>query len=727
MTYESIFYWLSIFGIVLFGVLVLLRQRKPVFVNYSIFSFSLALWLVCQLFASPHSNAKLWLGLGFIAIDLLVSAFLLFAYSYENNKKFPKKYIPLLLVPIILFGGFSFSSLMASPVTNSSGVLILNPGSLYYVQNAVLLVYLGIGVGILSAKYKNFAALQKNQLLLILGGFCQFLIVNIVAGLIFINNSPVQTLRPISALVMVGIISYTVAFRKLFDIRLIVLRALVYISTVASLGFIYGFVVFGFVGKIIFKNHPFNTAEQIVYTLLAVILAFTFQPIQRFFNKITNRLFYRDGYDSQKLLDELGSFFAQEINFDKLTHRTVRTLAQQLKLTYAALLVSDGSKSKFRLTLNGKAKYINRIDAVALSSLKHKVTVIDYEETPNSDLADHNVAMVVRLVTQEGVVGYLLLGSKQNGAIFNGQDIDIMTIVSNSLAIAIQNTLLFERINNFNLTLQEEVSQATKKLRRTNEKLKELDETKDDFISMASHQLRTPLTSVKGYLSMILEEDAGKINHMQREMLGQAFFSSQRMVYLIADLLNVSRLKAGKFIIDATSINLANMVQQELEQLEETAASRSLTLQYDKPDNFPDLMMDETKTRQVIMNFVDNAIYYTPSGGHIVLRLINNPETIELRVEDDGIGVPRDEQPHLFTKFYRAGNARKARPDGTGLGLYMAKKVIVAQGGSTIFQSQEGKGSTFGFIFPKAKLSVSLEHAVLPIAKEPVKEPSVKS
>jgi signal transduction histidine kinase len=727
MTYESIFYWLSIFGIVLVGVLVLLRQRKPVFVNYSIFSFSLALWLVCQLFASPHSNAKLWLGLGFIAIDLLVSAFLLFAYSYENNKKFPKKYIPLLLVPIILFGGFSFSSLMASPVTNSSGVLILNPGSLYYFQNAVVLVYLGIGVGILSAKYKNFAALQKNQLLLILGGFCQFLIVNIVAGLIFINNSPVQTLRPISALVMVGIISYTVAFRKLFDIRLIVLRALVYISTVASLGFIYGFVVFGFVGKIIFKNHPFNTAEQIVYTLLAVILAFTFQPIQRFFNKITNRLFYRDGYDSQKLLDELGSFFAQEINFDKLTHRTVRTLAQQLKLTYAALLVSDGSKSKFRLTLNGKAKYINRIDAVALSSLKHKVTVIDYEETPNSDLADHNVAMVVRLVTQEGVVGYLLLGSKQNGAIFNGQDIDIMTIVSNSLAIAIQNTLLFERINNFNLTLQEEVSQATKKLRRTNEKLKELDETKDDFISMASHQLRTPLTSVKGYLSMILEEDAGKINHMQREMLGQAFFSSQRMVYLIADLLNVSRLKAGKFIIDATSINLANMVQQELEQLEETAASRSLTLQYDKPDNFPDLMMDETKTRQVIMNFVDNAIYYTPSGGHIVLRLINNPETIELRVEDDGIGVPRDEQPHLFTKFYRAGNARKARPDGTGLGLYMAKKVIVAQGGSTIFQSQEGKGSTFGFIFPKAKLSVSLEHAVLPIAKEPVKEPSVKS
>src|SRR6185437_3175953 len=111
----------------------------------------------------------------------------------------------------------------------------------------------------------------------------------------------------------------------------------------------------------------------------------------------------------------------------------------------------------------------------------------------------------------------------------------------------------------------------------------ELDETKDDFISMASHQLRTPLTSVKGYLSMVLEEDAGKLNKMQREMLGQAFFSSQRMVYLIADLLNVSRLKTGKFIIEPAPVNLAEVVGQEIGQLKDMAASRSLTLTYEKP------------------------------------------------------------------------------------------------------------------------------------------------
>jgi signal transduction histidine kinase len=117
-------------------------------------------------------------------------------------------------------------------------------------------------------------------------------------------------------------------------------------------------------------------------------------------------------------------------------------------------------------------------------------------------------------------------------------------------------------------------------------------------------------------------------------------------------------------------------------------------------------MLDETKTRQVIMNFTDNAIYYTPAGGHIKVVLIDKPQTIELRVVDDGIGVPKTEQHHLFSKFYRAGNARQARPDGTGLGLFMAKKVIIAEGGALIFESEVGKGSTFGFQFSKAKIGV---------------------
>lgn len=300
----------------------------------------------------------------------------------------------------------------------------------------------------------------------------------------------------------------------------------------------------------------------------------------------------------------------------------------------------------------------------------------------------------VKLMARRRLVGLLVIGFLTPVDTLSQTDQKLLDRLSESIGVALDNKLLFE-----------ENQHVLKELRESNKKLKELDETKDDFISMASHQLRTPLTSVKGYISMIMEGDAGKVTHMQREMLGQAFFSSQRMVYLIADLLNVSRLKTGKFVIEPTPVNLATMVAEELGQLEETAAAHSLKLTYDKPKDFPLLMIDEVKTRQVIMNFVDNAIYYTPNGGQIDVQLIEKDATVELRVTDDGIGVPKSEQPHLFTKFYRAGNARKARPDGTGLGLFMAKKVIVAQDGSIIFESKEGNGSTFGFILSKHKLA----------------------
>jgi signal transduction histidine kinase len=274
--------------------------------------------------------------------------------------------------------------------------------------------------------------------------------------------------------------------------------------------------------------------------------------------------------------------------------------------------------------------------------------------------------------------------------------------IAGELAIGIQSALHFEEIQSFNETLQQRVSRATRELTRTNEKLRSLDETKDEFISMASHQLRTPLTSVKGYLSMVLEGDAGKLSKNQEKLLTQSYVSAQRMVYLISDLLNLSRLNTGKFIIEDSPVNLDEVIRGEIDQVVETAKSREVELVYDAPSHFPTLMLDETKIHQVVMNFLDNAIYYTRPGGQVRVQLIETPTAVEYRVVDNGIGVPRAEQRHLFSKFYRADNAKRARPDGTGLGLFMAKKVIAAQGGAVIFESEEGKGSTFGFRFSKA-------------------------
>jgi len=316
-------------------------------------------------------------------------------------------------------------------------------------------------------------------------------------------------------------------------------------------------------------------------------------------------------------------------------------------------------------------------------------------EAISKDLARLGVhrILVNKLSSHNKLLGVLMVGIAESMDVPKSQDVDFLARISEACGVAFDNKLL-----------NAEIQKVAKELTRSNAKLKALDEAKDEFISMASHQLRTPLTSIKGYLSMVLEGDVGKVPDQQKYMLETAFTSAQRMVYLISDLLNVSRLQTGKFVIEPVESYLPDVIDQELNQLRETITAKNIKLTYLKPKKFPKVTIDETKIRQVIMNFTDNALYYTPAGGTATIELKETPKSIEFTVTDNGIGVPKADQHKLFAKFYRAGNARKARPDGTGLGLFMAKKVIIASGGAIIFKTKEGKGSTFGFTFPKSKV-----------------------
>ena len=315
-------------------------------------------------------------------------------------------------------------------------------------------------------------------------------------------------------------------------------------------------------------------------------------------------------------------------------------------------------------------------------------------ETLKKDLPIKSI-YASKLVARGRLVGVMIVGSLNAVDEFKQFEERLLERLGDAVGVALDNKLLFE-----------ENQQVLKQLQKANVRLRELDKTKDEFISMASHQLRTPLTTIKGYLSMVLDGDMGTVKKEQKEMLQHAFDSSNRMVYLIADLLNVSRLQTGKFVIENKPTDLAGVVEGEVQQLGEQAASREIRMTYHKPDNFPMLNLDETKIRQVVMNFLDNALYYTPKGGSVTVNLAATDKEVSYTVVDTGVGVPRNLQHHLFSKFYRADNARKMRPDGTGLGLFMAKKVIAAQGGAIIFKSTEGKGSTFGFSFPRSTTEV---------------------
>ena len=490
---------------------------------------------------------------------------------------------------------------------------------------------------------------------------------------------------------------YGLLRQGLFDIRAIAARSLAYILSLSVTSMLY--VLPAVFLSTYLLDAPLQANTVLSLALVTLVVAALFQPLRNYFNKATNRFFYRDYYDPQDVLDGLGGILVGSVDITRILARSKSILEGSIRPTSVRFLLIPNIKEleveKARLLRS--LTHINGNLVVAGELGGHPLL--------NEELAKQEIAIAARLRTAHEDLGFLVMGPRRSGAPYTSGDRRLLSVFADELAVGLQNALRFEEIEQFNATLQRKIEEATRKLRQTNEKLRILDQTKDDFISMASHQLRTPLTSVKGYVSMVLDGDGGKINETQRKLLTQSFLSAQRMVYLISDLLNVSRLKTGKFVIEPVPCDLSKVISEEVEQLFETVKGRGLELKFHKPDNFPVLMLDETKLRQVLMNFIDNAVYYTPTGGHINVYLLDRPDSIEFTVVDDGIGVPRHEQHHLFNKFYRANNAKRARPDGTGLGIFMAKKVIIAQGGAIIFKSTEGKGSTFGFTFPKSKLT----------------------
>ena len=303
---------------------------------------------------------------------------------------------------------------------------------------------------------------------------------------------------------------------------------------------------------------------------------------------------------------------------------------------------------------------------------------------------------IVKLTARGHLVGLMVVGLVSDEATsgVTANDQDLINRLGGAVGVALDNKLLLE-----------ENRRVLEQLQKSNDKLKALDETKDEFISMASHQLRTPLTSIKGYISMVLEGDAGKIEPQQHKLLTEAFNSSERMVRLIADFLNVSRLQTGKFTIEKAPLDIKHAIRQEISNLEIIAKTRGMKIKLNVTKDALPLTGDESKLRQIMMNFIDNAIYYSHQDSTIVVNLEKVKSSLEFTVIDTGIGVPEEEQAKLFTKFFRAGNARKQRPDGTGVGLYLARRVVTGHGGTIVFSSKEGVGSTFGFRIPLDKHS----------------------
>ena len=619
--------------------------------------------------------------------------------------------------PMVILAVTFVAILLATPLIVGS---IYEDGSVYGIAFGPLGVIYGITVSVLVSamliiigkNWNDSNPVIRRQIRAVgLGAIITAPLILLIAYIIpaITGSFEISQIAITPSIILVTAIYYATIRHGLFDLRAVAVRTMTYILTLSVLTAIY-FLLAYILSIILFQGRASSQGLSIspLNVLLALVMAIMFQPIKQLFDKLTNDIFYRGAYNQEEFLKEFSRILSYNTNTNLLIERASEYIADNLKSSSVTFFIKgrDLGRKNDSLSLRLSSKMLDEITENMPKKNKDDILIVDHLESERlrKILSHHKIKIVLPMRLNNETVGYLFLGEHKNDN-YSTRDIRVLESISSELVIAISNSLSVEVIRDLNENLQQKVDYATRELRKSNEKLKELDKTKDEFLSIASHQLRTPLTSIKGYVDMLRDGDFGDVNEAQKNALDETFSSSERMVRLINDFLNVSRLQTGKFTIEKRPTNFSDLVQQEVNMLNLVAGQSDIKINA-KIDKIEDIKLDVEKVQQVVVNMIDNAIYYSKPNSTIEVRLKKTKDFAEFTVKDTGIGVPKEDQEKLFGKFFRAPNARKRRPDGTGVGLFLSKKVVTGHNGEVIFKSEEGRGSTFGFRLPYKTLGV---------------------
>ncbi|MDP1845291.1 MAG: ATP-binding protein [Candidatus Moranbacteria bacterium] len=307
------------------------------------------------------------------------------------------------------------------------------------------------------------------------------------------------------------------------------------------------------------------------------------------------------------------------------------------------------------------------------------------------------------IATQALVIALIILIGSQ---IFFAQSLTNTILIGVTLIISLAFGYMLVRSVNMEVQRKEELEILSTKLAQANDKLHQLDKTKSEFISIASHQLRTPLTAIKGFVSLLLEGTYGQVPETQKGALEKVYISNERLVQLVEDLLNISRIESGRMEFDFQEAQIEDLITEAANTLDLSAKNKGLYLEWKKPEKIsPKIKIDITKVKEVISNMIDNSIKYTQKGG-VTVRMENgvffDHNTMERKnvlrviVSDTGIGMEKEDIENIFDKFVRGKEISHYHTDGTGLGMFIAKKVTEAHQGKIWAESAgKGKGSRF--------------------------------
>lgn len=310
--------------------------------------------------------------------------------------------------------------------------------------------------------------------------------------------------------------------------------------------------------------------------------------------------------------------------------------------------------------------------------------------------------LAVPIILEKKVIGVIKIDSDEENR-FKGEDAELMTTLANSAAVAISNSQLYEKVKDLNKNLEEKVKQRTEELKIANQKLEKSIELKSQFIADASHELRTPLTIIKGNLDISLLDEKIKTKDL-REILKSIDEEVNRMSGILADLMILTHAGAGKLNLKKTNASLNSLLKTVAQSMEILAKDKDIKIDVSCGEKI-NVVIDEDKFLKLLLNLVSNAIKYGRKNGWVKLSSENTDRGVDIKIADNGIGIPENEIPYIFERFYRVDKVRtRDKIGGSGLGLAICKSIAEAHGGYIDVQSKLGEGSQFVVHLPSNKM-----------------------
>lgn len=704
------------------------RQRANLF--YSLLTLSIAGWAFSMyLFRISDSlpYIMLWGRVVYVFAGAVPFFFLLFATFFPNSKRAANYFliIPVTLVLVVSTLASMWGSYIISDAVIIDGVNSLNYGWGNIFYGAYVLLFFLWGFILLLTRFRGSSGIVRSQLKLIIVGAALTLLISFFNNVIltFLGDFKYNWIGPSSTLIMVGFIGYAISRYRLMDIRSIIKKSSVFALLVVIIGA--SLVLLSTLITKIFESFFYDGLNLVSIFLTAIVITIFFQPLKSLLEKITNKFLFIRTYNSSEVLLKTNEIISSTIDLQKLLRLVSDNLNNTFHYAKIGFALIDKSNNKTQL----KVYYQDGFDEKVLEQFSHdkikvlpwyfsgskEIKVIDElkaqyeagEYQPKSvellyGLYELNISLVIPLFAQDDLIGLIILGGKKSGDPYTGEDLKVLNIISGQLGISIENARLYEKQKDFNLHLKDEVKKATAKLEAANAELQRLDDAKSEFLSIASHQLRTPLTITKGYVSMMQEGSFGKVPKIIMENLTKVYTANERLLNLVENLLDISRIEAGRLEFNLEPVDLVETTRALIVDFQAKAKAKKLKLEFFPDPKMPKCRADAQKVKEVISNLIDNSIKYT-NKGEITVGIHQESQSLVFSCQDTGMGIESEDLPRLFNKFVRGKGMMTVHTEGTGLGLYFARVVIENMGGRIWAESPgKNRGSKFTFSLPLA-------------------------